>query len=88
MTDITINLKDIITIGFLLVTAIGLWFKIRKLRLNDLDGIKKCIKGLSKDFGDYKDARNEKDIAIEGRLSGLETHVGELRRDIDRVNKN
>jgi len=81
MTDITINLKDFITIGFLLITAIGLWLKIRKVQLNDLDEIKK-------DLADYKEQRARQDIKIAERLSGLETSVRELRRDIDRVNKN
>lgn len=81
MTGITINLKDFITLGFLILTAVTVWLKIRKLQSNDLHDIRE-------ELADYRIERARHDVEVGERLRGLEVGVKELRRDIDRLNKN
>ena len=73
MTDITINLKDFITFGFLLVTAVGLWFKIRRLNSNHIGQIRKDLAKFQEKYNDDRVERAREMGILTATLSGLET---------------
>jgi len=79
MTDITINLKDAITIGYLVIITVGLWLKIRKLRSNDIDDIKKELAG-------FKETYSQDRIENAREMGKLHACVKNLTEDVSSLN--